>query len=99
MASILGTLLSVLLLIVLVGVVIFGGIGALLARQRGGSAGIGFGWGALLGPIGWIVIWRVFPDRARVSEYLRASSPPESVRLESAVSEPDSGPSRRGRYL
>jgi hypothetical protein len=40
-------------------VVIFGGIGCLLSRTRGGSCFSGLAWGVLTGPFGWLVIaWR-----------------------------------------
>src|SRR3712207_4747604 len=46
-------------LFVIVWVAIFGGLGALLARARGGSAVSGLTLGATLGPLGWvIVLWR-----------------------------------------
>lgn len=60
--SVAGVALQVFLLLVTVWAAIFGGIGALLARQRGGSAAMGFGWGFLLGPLGWAVVW--FTTRA-----------------------------------
>lgn len=59
MGSIVSTLISVFVLIVVVWVVIFGGVGALLSRSRGGSGVSGFAWGTLLGPFGWIAIYFV----------------------------------------
>lgn len=56
MHTVVNVLLGILGLIVVVWVVIFGGVGALLARARRGSAAAGFAWGALLGPIGWAAI-------------------------------------------
>lgn len=56
MGSVLNFMVLVVLTVVLVWVVVFGGVGALLAGSRGGSYGLGFAWGALLGPIGWVVI-------------------------------------------
>jgi hypothetical protein len=47
---------SILVLFVFVWIAIFGGLGALLSRSRGGSAVSGLAWGVLLGPIGWAVI-------------------------------------------
>ncbi len=46
----------VLLLIVGVWLAVFGGIGAILAPRCGRTAVNGFLWGALLGPIGWVVM-------------------------------------------
>lgn len=57
MGDVLNVLLGVVLLFVGVWVVIFGGIGGLLARTRGGSVVTGFAWGTLLGPMGWGIVW------------------------------------------
>jgi hypothetical protein len=57
MSTIVNAAVGVLVLIVMTWVIIFGGIGAVLSRSRAGSAATGLAWGALLGPIGWIVIW------------------------------------------
>jgi len=56
MGTIMGAIISVLLLIVAVWIAVFGGVGALFARSRGGSAPMGLAWGAALGPIGWLAI-------------------------------------------
>lgn len=55
MASILGVLFGVVMLIFLTYVAIFCGIGALLSRSRGGSAASGFLLG-FFGPFGWAAI-------------------------------------------
>lgn len=58
MQTVLGVFVSIVLLIVLAWVAIFGGIGALLSRSRGGSVPAGLAWGTILGPIGWCaVLW------------------------------------------
>lgn len=56
METALSLVMGVTVLIVSVWIAIFGGIGALLCRARGGSSAVGFAWGTLLGPIGWLVI-------------------------------------------
>jgi hypothetical protein len=56
METALSLVMGITVLIVLVWIAIFGGIGALLCRSRGGSSAAGFAWGTLLGPIGWLVI-------------------------------------------
>jgi hypothetical protein len=64
MKTFFGIVLVVVVLIVGAWVAIFGGVGALLSKGRGGSTMQGFWWGALLGPIGWIVVaWRTRPSR------------------------------------
>lgn len=55
-AGVFGVLAEVLLLFVLVWILVFGGIGALLARSRGGSWATGLAWGAFLGPFGWAIV-------------------------------------------
>jgi len=54
---IVNVLIGIVVLIVAVWIAIFGGVGALLARARGGSGMAGLTWGMLLGPIGWLVIY------------------------------------------
>jgi len=56
MSTALSVLAVVLLLVVGVWLAVFGGIGAILAPRRGRTAVNGFLWGALLGPIGWVVV-------------------------------------------
>jgi hypothetical protein len=49
---------GVVLLVVAVWIAIFGGVGALLSRSRGGSSIAGLAWGTALGPIGWLAtLW------------------------------------------
>jgi hypothetical protein len=56
--TILGVFVGVLLLVVLAWMAIFGGVGAVLSRSRGGSVPAGLAWGAVLGPFGWLaVLW------------------------------------------
>lgn len=55
MTEVLDFLLTVVLLIFCAYVLIFGGIGALLARHRGGSAAMGFVVG-LIPVLGWLVV-------------------------------------------
>jgi hypothetical protein len=55
---VLGVFVGVLLLVVLAWMAIFGGVGAVLSRSRGGSVPAGLAWGAALGPFGWLaVLW------------------------------------------
>lgn len=56
MADVVQALFGIVVLFVVVWLAIFGGIGLLLARSRGGSPVSGLAWGAILGPIGWIAI-------------------------------------------
>lgn len=56
MSTAIGILVTILLLFVAVWLAVFGGVGALLAPRRGRTRMSGFLWGALLGPIGWIVL-------------------------------------------
>lgn len=56
MSTAIGILATILLLFVAVWLVVFGGVGALLAPHRGRTRVSGFLWGALLGPIGWVVL-------------------------------------------
>ena len=59
MQTALGILFLIAFLIVVTWIAIFGCIGALLARARGGAAGMGFACGMFLGPVGWALIWVV----------------------------------------
>lgn len=56
METVIGAFVSIVVLIVITWIAIFGGIGALLARSRGGSVPAGLAWGSGLGPVGWLVI-------------------------------------------
>jgi len=55
--TVLGAFVSILLLIVMSWIAIFGGIGALLSRSRGGTVPAGLAWGSGLGPFGWVAIY------------------------------------------
>lgn len=55
-ASFWTTVLGILGLVFLTWVVIFGGLGLLLARSRGGNPVIGLVLGVLAGPIGWGIV-------------------------------------------
>jgi len=57
MDTVIDVITKILVVVVLGWVLIFGGLGAVLAKQRGGSSVLGGAWGALLGPIGWIVVY------------------------------------------
>jgi hypothetical protein len=60
--TVVGVFVSILLLIVVTWIAIFGGIGALLSRSRGGSTPAGLAWGMGLGPIGWLaILWTTRP--------------------------------------
>lgn len=48
--------LGILILVALCWCAFWGGVGYLLATQRGASGGRGLAWGALLGPVGLLVI-------------------------------------------
>lgn len=56
--TVLNVVFSIFLLIVLTWVLIFGGVGGLLAWTRGGAVATGIAWGVVLGPLGWVgIIW------------------------------------------
>lgn len=56
--EVVNVVIGVVLLVVAVWVAIFGGVGALLSRSRGGSGIAGLAWGTALGPIGWLAtLW------------------------------------------
>lgn len=67
---------QVLLLVVGVWILFMGGMGATIAKVRGGSPLEGFLWGVLLGPLGWAaVLWRTrgaAGERVSAAEWLRA---------------------------
>ena len=71
--TVLNLVFSIFLLIVVTWVAIFGGVGGLLARARGGSAAAGIAWGVILGPVGWLGI--VWTTRGAVREPQRAAAP------------------------
>lgn len=84
--TVLGAFVSILLLVVITWVAIFGGIGALLSRSRGGTVPAGLAWGSGLGPIGWVAILLTtrtdpLPDFAKCEESVPTtylSSPPKA---------------------
>ncbi len=56
--TVLNVVFSIFLLIVFTWMLIFGGVGGLLARARGGGVAAGIAWGVVLGPFGWLaIIW------------------------------------------
>ena len=57
MTEVASAVLEVILVAITVWVGVFGSLGAILARKRGGSMQRGLLLGALFGPFGWIVIW------------------------------------------
>jgi hypothetical protein len=68
MGAVVDVVVSIIALFVVAWVVIFGGLGAVLSRTRGGSAGAGLICGAVLGPIGWgIVLWRTRASTREIS--------------------------------
>jgi hypothetical protein len=68
--TVLNVVFSIFLLIVITWICIFGGVGGLLARARGGSVAAGIAWGVILGPFGWLGI--VWTTRASAGEARRA---------------------------
>jgi hypothetical protein len=56
MQTVFNIALSILFLFVAGWVIVFGGIGSLLSTSRGGTKLVGFLWGTLAGPIGWLAI-------------------------------------------
>lgn len=76
METALGVFVSILLLIVATWIAIFGGIGALLSRSRGGSVPAGLAWGTGLGPLGWLaILWTTRKDRIAPEEALPLTEP------------------------
>lgn len=59
MLQVVNVLIGIAVLVVAVWIAIFGGVGAVLCRSRGGARATGFTWGMLLGPIGWLVVYWV----------------------------------------
>lgn len=92
-ASINNILLTVSLLLVLPWIAIFGGSCAVWSHVRGGSAVIGFFWGACLGPFGWLATFLTTRQQAPARpERVPAADRPDRARdLESAP--------RRGKFL
>ena len=52
------------------GAFVSGIIGAEIASARGGGRGMGFGLGALLGPVGWLIVFLSDGDRPKCPECL-----------------------------
>jgi hypothetical protein len=82
--TVLGLIISVLLLLVITWIGIFGGIGALLSRKRGGSAPAGLAWGTVLGPVGWLVI--IWTTREGESALIAEQQAPSSYQPLSTTS-------------
>ncbi len=71
MQTVLSVFFSILLLVVVAWIAVFGGIGALLSRSRGGTAPSGLAWGVALGPFGWLaVLWTTRQQRSPASPVL-----------------------------
>lgn len=80
MDALVGIFVSIVLLIVMTWVAIFGGIGALLSHSRGGSAQAGLAWGAGLGPVGWLtILWTTRTRRAKPEPGPAFSARPSNV--------------------
>lgn len=83
--TVLNLMFSILLLIVVTWMVIFGGVGGLLARAREGSVTAGIAWGIIFGPFGWLAI--VWTTRGKPPVLPEAAAPPsESEWLTSGAS-------------
>jgi hypothetical protein len=79
MAGIIDTLLQIILLIVVAGLVIIGGIGALLSRSRGGTLTGGFFRSIAVPPwpIGWLwVLWSTRAARRPREDWSTAEDRP-----------------------
>jgi hypothetical protein len=88
--TVVGIFVSVLVLVVLVWIAIFGGVGALLSRARGGSVPAGLAWGATLGPLGWLAVY--WTTRTMVGTELELAlpiSPPAPDPVPAAPSRPE----------
>lgn len=59
LANVVSAALVVIVMVILTWVVIFGGVGIAIASSNGRSAVLGFSLGAILGPIGWLLIWLI----------------------------------------
>lgn len=56
--TVLNLVFGIFLLFVVTWMAIFGGVGGLLARARGGAVAAGIAWGIVLGPFGWLgIVW------------------------------------------
>lgn len=56
-ASVIGVVLLIVVMIILTWIAIFGGVGAAIASTYGKPPVIGFALGSLLGPVGWTITW------------------------------------------
>lgn len=76
--TVLNVVFSIFLLIISTWIAIFGGVGGLLARARGGTLAVGIAWGVVLGPIGWlIVVWATRGDSRELRRPPAAVPEPE----------------------
>jgi len=76
--TVLNLMFSIFLLIVVTWMVIFGGVGGLLARARGGSVAAGIAWGIILGPFGWLaIVWTTRGNPPVLPEAAVSASEPE----------------------
>lgn len=91
MQTVVGIFVSIVLLIVVTWIAIFGGIGAVLARSRGSSGPVGFAWGAGLGPIGWLAI--LWTTRTGGISVPKLPLPPHAARPPSGSALPPDRPS------
>lgn len=88
--TLLGAFVSVMLLIVISWIAIFGGVGALLSRSRGGTVPAGLAWGTGLGPLGWVAIYMTTKPSPL--------APPEQTLPASYFSEPPPAPVAPDRW-
>ena len=74
--TVLNIVFSVFLLIVVTWISIFGGVGGLLARARGGAVAAGIAWGVILGPFGWLgIVWTTRGSTRDLRNAVSASEP------------------------
>ena len=76
--TVLNLVASIFLLIIVTWMAIFGGVGGLLARARGGTVAVGIAWGVCLGPFGWLgIIWTTRGSARRLRQDSYPTSEPE----------------------
>lgn len=76
--TVLNLVLSIFLLIIVTWMVIFGAIGGLLARARGGTVAAGVAWGVVLGPVGWLaIVWSTRGGAPALAEAAAPTAEPE----------------------